>query len=402
MEYKVPSQFYFRIHHARPRFKSDVENVLIFVAESIAKLSPMSEADFAKKLNQAIYGYPGNANKELKTINNWRTEISSLFGFVQHNPGDIAEPGRRAKELARDGDLVAFFKTFLYSFQYPGAHIKSHAILEQIEHGIHFKPAQYLLRLLTYIKKVEGANKGFMPEYFKFIEFKKAQGMKMERFNVGALNQIKMLNDPKKYRNNFEIRNLAANGEVWTGKGTEAEKQYKGDPKLFDENVNSTALVITYGDFRYFNGGDLSGGNWKSYKSNERDMESGVARVCGNVDVIKANHHGYYDTCNGFFLNTLSPEVVVVDARSNNHPVPSTMTRMTDPLVWPDQGEFYITVDKAREKLSEELWAHFKPWGHIVVRVYEGGKEYQVFVLDPDRLDYPVKYVSEIKKAGVR
>ena len=226
--------------------------------------------------------------------------------------------------------------------------------------------------------------------------------MKMERFNVGALNQIKMLNDPKKYRNNFEIRNLAANGEVWTGKGTEAEKQYKGDPKLFDENVNSTALVITYGDFRYFNGGDLSGGNWKSYKSNERDMESGVARVCGNVDVIKANHHGYYDTCNGFFLNTLSPEVVVVDARSNNHPVPSTMTRMTDPLVWPDQGEFYITVDKAREKLSEELWAHFKPWGHIVVRVYEGGKEYQVFVLDPDRLDYPVKYVSEIKKAGVR
>ena len=160
MEYKVPNQFYFRIHHVRPRFKNDVENVLIFVAESIAKLSPMSEADFAKKLNQAIYGYPGNANKELKTINNWRTEISSLFGFVQHNAGEIAEPGRRAKELAQDGDLVAFFKTFLYSFQYPGAHIKSHAIQEQIEHGIHFKPAQYLLRLLTYIKKVEGANIG--------------------------------------------------------------------------------------------------------------------------------------------------------------------------------------------------------------------------------------------------
>ena len=30
-----------------------------------------------------------------------------------------------------------------------------------------------------------------------------------------------------------------------------------------------------------------------------------------------------------------------------------------------------------------------------------GGKQYQVFVLDPDRLDYPVKYVSEIKTAGV-
>ncbi len=160
MEYKIPEQFYFRIHHARPRFKNDVENVLIYVAENIAKLNPMSEADFAQRLNQAIYGYPGNAHKEVKTINNWRTEISSLFGFVQHNDNNIAEAGRRARELAEDGDLVAFFKTYLYSFQYPGAHIKSHAILEQIEHGIHFKPAQYILKLLTHIKEVEGANIG--------------------------------------------------------------------------------------------------------------------------------------------------------------------------------------------------------------------------------------------------
>ncbi len=160
MEYKIPEQFYFRIHHARPRFKNDVENVLIYVAENIAKLTPMSESDFAQRLNQAIYGYPGNAHKELKTINNWRTEISSLFGFVQHNDNDIAEAGRRAKELAEDGDLVAFFKTYLYSFQYPGAHIKSHAILEQIEYGIHFKPAQYILRLLVHIKEVEETNIG--------------------------------------------------------------------------------------------------------------------------------------------------------------------------------------------------------------------------------------------------
>ena len=249
-------------------------------------------------------------------------------------------------------------------------------------------------------KNVNNANKGFMEEYHKFVDYKMAQGMKMEKFDVGALNQIRMLNNPKKYRKNFEIRNLAANGEVWTGKGEDAEKQYKGDPKLFDENVNSCAIRITYGNFKYYNGGDLSGGNWDIYKSKERDMETPVAKVCGKVDVIKANHHGYYDTCNGFFMNTLSPDVVIIDARSNNHPVPSTMARMTDPLVWTEQGEFYITVDKAREKLSEELWSHFKPWGHIVVRVYDGGKEYQVFVLDADTTDYPIIYKSDIKTAG--
>ena len=31
MEYKIPEQFYFRIHHARPRFKNDIENVKYIV-----------------------------------------------------------------------------------------------------------------------------------------------------------------------------------------------------------------------------------------------------------------------------------------------------------------------------------------------------------------------------------
>ena len=248
-------------------------------------------------------------------------------------------------------------------------------------------------------KKVAAANKGFMAEYHKFVEYQMGKGMEMEQFKVGALNQIKMVKNPKPYAKKFEIRNLAASGTVWTGNGTKSEKQYKGDPTLFDENVNSCAIRITYGDFKYFNGGDLSGGNYKSYKSSERDMETPVAKVCGEVNVMKANHHGYYDTCNGYFMNVLSPEVVIIDARSDNHPVPSTFTRMTDPMVLPCQPEFYITVDQPRKKLGEELWSKFKPWGHIVVRVYEGGEEYQVFVLDADKLDCPIIYKSDRKKA---
>jgi hypothetical protein len=248
-------------------------------------------------------------------------------------------------------------------------------------------------------KNANGANKKFMPEYHKFVEYQMTKGMKMEQFRAGALNQIHMVNNPKKYKKNFEIRNLTANAQVWTGKGEKVQKNYKGDPKLFDENVNSCALRITYGDFRYYNGGDLSGGWYKAYKSKERDMETAMSKVCGKVNVAKANHHGYYETCNGAFLNNLSPDVLIIDARSDNHPVPSTMARMVDPMVWTTPGEFYITVDQARKKLGEDLWSHFKPWGHIVVRVYEGGEEYQVFVLDADKTDYPVIYKSEMKKS---
>ena len=244
-----------------------------------------------------------------------------------------------------------------------------------------------------------GANKKFMPEYHKFVKYQMSLGMQMEQFKAGELNQISMLYNPKKYKRNFEIRNLTANAQVWTGKRKKVEKNYSGNPKLFDENVNSCSIRIAYGDFTYYNGGDLSGGNYKSYKSSERDMETAMAKVCGKVNVAKANHHGYYDTCNGAFLNYLSPDVLIVDARSDNHPVPSTMARMVDPMVWPTPGEFYITVDQAKRKLGGELWSHFKPWGHIVVRVYEGGEKYQVFVLDADSTDYHIIYKSKMKTA---
>lgn len=168
---------------------------------------------------------------------------------------------------------------------------------------------------------------------------------------------------------------------------------------LFDENMNSCAIRLRYGKFTYYNGGDLSGGNWPElYKSHERDFETQVGNVCGKVTVMKANHHGYYETCNARFLEALSPQVIIIDARSKNHPVPSTMTRMSDPQVWTGEREcsFYITVDQARKKLGEELWSKFKPWGHIVVRVYPGGNSYQMFVLDADSTDYHIIYKSEV------
>lgn len=154
--YKIPNEYYFRIHHVRPRFKGDIENVLIYIAEEISAIGEKPKSEFVDAINAAIYRYPGNAHRELKTINNWRTEISALFGFIEHTDTTI-KPGRRAIELAKRQDLVECFKVFLYNFQYPGAHIKPKNVLEQIEAGIHFKPAQYILKVLRYANK-DGKN----------------------------------------------------------------------------------------------------------------------------------------------------------------------------------------------------------------------------------------------------
>ncbi len=155
-EYKIPEQYYFRIHHVRPRFKGDIENVLIYMAEEIVAVGELPTEEYVSAVNSANYRYPGNGHRELKTINNWRTEISALFGFIEHTD-KTDKPGRRAIELAERQDLVESFKILLYNFQYPGAHIKAKNVLEQIEAGVKLKPAQYILKLLRYDNK-EGGN----------------------------------------------------------------------------------------------------------------------------------------------------------------------------------------------------------------------------------------------------
>lgn len=155
MLYEVPQEYYFRIHHCRSRFKGDVENVLIFMATEISKLSEEYGNIDDEKLNDAIRHYPGNGNKTKKTIDNWRTEISSLFGFFEYD-GNKKSAGYIAKHLAQYQDMVEFFKLFLYSFQYPGAHIDVNSLLEQIAAGVHFKPAQYILSVLRYAEEITG------------------------------------------------------------------------------------------------------------------------------------------------------------------------------------------------------------------------------------------------------
>lgn len=147
--YKIDSQFYHRLHQVRPRFKSDIENVLLYVATEIAKLQNEDLDEFNQKVFNAIKLYTGNATKKDKTIDNWRTEISALFGFIEEdNVSNLAKPGAIAVKLSEEQDLVQFFKYFLFYFQYPGGHIKSHKLRDVIDSGIKFKPAKCFLKVL--------------------------------------------------------------------------------------------------------------------------------------------------------------------------------------------------------------------------------------------------------------
>jgi hypothetical protein len=129
------------------------------MATEISNLPEQATEDFNNKANAAIRLFPGNMQKTIKTINNWRTEISSLFGFIKRKDG-LSMAGLRANELAENQDLIESFKFFLFSFQYPGGHNKAHETLKMLQAGIRFKPAKYILELLQYAEKAEGRRIG--------------------------------------------------------------------------------------------------------------------------------------------------------------------------------------------------------------------------------------------------
>ena len=79
--YTTPNNYYFRLHHVRPRFKNQVENVLGYVAFGIAQIGRKKTLLFNSELNEHIRKYGSNVTSTQKTIDNWRTEIGALFGM---------------------------------------------------------------------------------------------------------------------------------------------------------------------------------------------------------------------------------------------------------------------------------------------------------------------------------
>ncbi|MBF0300166.1 MAG: MBL fold metallo-hydrolase [Oligoflexia bacterium] len=75
-----------------------------------------------------------------------------------------------------------------------------------------------------------------------------------------------------------------------------------------DPNALSLAMVISYGQFKYYTGGDLTGTN----KGDAIDLETLVARSIGKVDVMKSNHHGSATANNLYFLTTLEPKNMII------------------------------------------------------------------------------------------
>lgn len=147
--YNLPDKYWHRIHFVRPRFKSNIENVLLYMAGECCRIPDCSCEDYNKKYLNAIRMFPGNIDMAEKTLHNWRTEIPALFGFyVEDKEADITRTSKMATFLYENQDLTQFFRLFLMSFQIPGGHMKPQDLKDIIYLNIRFKPAKTIIQVL--------------------------------------------------------------------------------------------------------------------------------------------------------------------------------------------------------------------------------------------------------------
>jgi hypothetical protein len=178
-----------------------------------------------------------------------------------------------------------------------------------------------------------------------------------------------------------------ANGSVWikTSGSRSVFPRLKSLPPgdLPAENKCSIALRLSYGDFSYFTGGDLTA-DTRDGRLPWQDVESAVVEACGRVEVALADHHAYYDACGPAFTKYLDAQAYIIPSWHVTHPGSAQLERLLG--AWPgvQRHDVFATEMLPANRLINARWERQlqSTQGHVVVRVAPGGNSYRIFVLN--------------------
>lgn len=235
--------------------------------------------------------------------------------------------------------------------------------------------------------------------YRDFIKDREAKGGRMARFEAGRSDQLVLKKNPAAYPD-FKVQNIYCNGDMWTGEGVNTvniipESDYLIDPvpsRLKNENLYSAVLKLSYGRFDYYSGGDALG----TGDDNWYNIERQIAERVGEVDVLLCDHHAYSDAMNETFVKSSKAKVYIVPAWDYYHPQPEKLGLMLNESLYSGERMVFAAglVGSNRIRLGAD-GEKIKPDGHVVVRVYPGGDQYQVFVLNDRTTTFDVIYKTD-------
>ena len=232
--------------------------------------------------------------------------------------------------------------------------------------------------------------------YRDFIASAPKRGIAVEAFVPGSSRQLGMVQNASQFPR-YEVRNIVANGELWTGQGDQTRKTFPPLNTLTSkdypsENMCSAGIRIRYGSFDYFHGGDLCDGSpygtpvW-------RNIETAAAQVAGPVDVALASHHGYIDSTGPDVVRALRPRAFIIHAWDSAHPTMPALNNMLSEELYSGPRDIFSTALKPEALIAIRRLNLLKSsQGHVVVRVAPDGGSYSIFVTENrDESDLIVK-----------
>ena len=264
----------------------------------------------------------------------------------------------------------------------------------------------------------KASNAPGIDNYVKAVQWHVANtGLKAARFAAGSRDQIVLTRKAADYPS-FRVQNIAVNGEIWDGGETttatatfpsNSEITVSSDAGNDDncpaENHCSCVMKITYGLFDFFEGGDAQYNGMSSFSW--KDMETPVAKLAGAVEVMKADHHGVTNTNGTGFTSSvtgktanamvyLRPRCWIVNSWTDGHPRQPVYEGVQSTL--PNTDIYITNVCDAMNSYAEFSKVKGSN-GHIVVRVYDGGATFRVFVLSDSDGKMTVKSISKAYKS---
>ena len=258
------------------------------------------------------------------------------------------------------------------------------------------------------IPKIDGQDRDLEHIRKVYAMLEKRDGLKVEKFRLGAADQIVPLKDPAACRG-FKVRNICANGRI-AAKNGEIRDLYadvitRCHPKNLNENGMSLGLIVEYGDFKFFTAGDFSDKIRNADKSVTL-IEDELASVVEKVNVAKVNHHGHFSMPEKL-VKTLAAQAWVGCTWDTLHMVDPVCARLADRSLYPGDRVICPGVfpKSRREEDAGKAWTNdvakaSYDCGHIVLDVPPGGKTYTMTYLTADDESMAVKSVLRFDGAG--
>lgn len=233
--------------------------------------------------------------------------------------------------------------------------------------------------------------------YLSFVKFhNKQKSIMFDSLHVGETTQFTMRKKTES-KDNFTVRNIKSNGSIWTGKGTEIKRIIPNTipVNFYNENPLSIGLKVSYGNFDYFTGGDMTG--LKGFGLPVWfDTETPTALAIGEVEALSLNHHGVRDATNEFFLSVLKPKVIVQQSWSSNHPGEEVLHRIIQPIDDSKPPSIFATYTHPETIVTYGKWLleNYKSIrGHVLIRVSAMNDNYWVYIIDDEKEVLSIKNI---------